>query len=650
MFRGTVRRRLNRRPYRLESADLDSLPPFDLRQWVMFKKTKRQRTFFEVEAGLHSSVRQRLKGTWAEGFQAKVLPVLLDAEEEFCALYSSETGRPNWSVARILGICVLQEMMGLDDQSALDSVAFDVRWQHALGLEPQEAYLSRRSLVEFRSRQVAHDPQMKALRRVFERVGDAAIADLKLSTKEQRLDSTLITSNIYTRGRVELFRKTLVAFVDWLSKQHPERLEKLSESTRKLHEQSKEGGWFGKVDKDKAKQLAAGLVVQLHEVVCTFREDKEIKDTEPYLLVARLISEHCEVERTEKPGEGEGDAGTTSEDPLKVVEVERVEKSGDTDGGSATTSEDPPKLVLLDKPKEPSSSLQSPYDPDAGCGYKGPGYQVQVTETCNNEKAEIITDFEVNPAGVSDRNKDVEILERLSEMGRQPEVLYEDGGYPSGQSIIDAAQKGTEVVAPMTGGSLPENTIGRESFSFDAATGLCTRCPAGHAPLRHDMRSTHHDHPAALHAFFDGEVCRGCALQPRCVARAPNNRKKGNFHLEVSAHLIARDRTLDAMKEDAWWERYKIRAGIEATMSELKRGHGMGKLRVRRMPRVLFAVGMKLTACNVKRWLRVVVAIAGLPDAVDPRVYEPNYACQAPWRLLARLWQRSRLSGCPIAA
>ena len=123
----------------------------------MFKPTKRQRTLFETEQRLGDSVRRRLKGTWAEGFQSKVLPMLLDAESEFAALYSDETGRPNWSAARMLGICVLQEMLALDDQSALDSLAFDVRWQHALGLEPEEAYLSRRSLVEFRSRLTSHD-------------------------------------------------------------------------------------------------------------------------------------------------------------------------------------------------------------------------------------------------------------------------------------------------------------------------------------------------------------------------------------------------------------------------------------------------------------------------------------------------------------
>jgi hypothetical protein len=546
-----------------------------LRSLGMFKRTNRQRTLFETGQRVSESVQRRLKGTWAEGFQSKVLSILLNSEEEYASLYSDETGRPNWSVARILGVCLLQEMLELDDQDALDSLSFDVRWQHALGLEPENAYLSRRSLVEFRSRLVAEDPEMKALRRLFERVGEAAIDELELSTKEQRVDSTLVTSKIFTRGRVELFRKTLVHFLDWVTWEHAERLDRLSRSTRQWYEETKEQGWFGKLDKDKAKQQAASLAEYLYEMVRTFSADDAVKDAEPYQLVARLFAEHCMVERMDG-----------------------------TEGGNSASEGGATKLVLREKPEVPSNSLQSPYDPDAGYGHKGPGYLVHVAETCRNTGVEILTDYDVVPGGQTDRGKDEGVIERLAEAGRQPEVLYEDGGYPTGQGLIDAAREGTEIVAPMTGGSLPENTIGRESFEFDAATGHCARCPAGHAPVRHAMRSTYRDKPPTLHAYFDGDICRRCDLRPRCIARSPNNGKKGSLHLEVGAHLIVRDRALANQREDAWWERYSIRSGIEATVSELKRAHGLGRLRVRRMPRVRLAVGLKVTACNVKRWLR----------------------------------------------
>ena len=252
------------------------------------------------------------------------------------------------------------------------------------------------------------DPEMKMLRKVFDKVGATAIEDLGISIKEQRVDSTLITYNIFTRGRIELFRKTLVHFLDWLSKEHPESLEHLSSSTRKWYEEIKEGGWFGKVDKDKVKQLTSALANRLYEVVRTFSQNKEINSTEPYELVERLFNEHCELKADDNDTKS-GDSGK----PLKVKVRKKAEHSG--------------------------SSLQSPYDPDAGCSYKGPEYLTHVTETCNNETTEIITDFEVTSAAETDRGKDASIIDRLADIGKQPKILYEDGGYPTGQGLIDAS-------------------------------------------------------------------------------------------------------------------------------------------------------------------------------------------------------------------
>jgi len=53
------------------------------------------------------------------------------------------------------------------------------------------------------------------------------------------------------------------------------------------------------------------------------------------------------------------------------------------------------------------------------------------------------------------------------------------------------------------------------------------------------------------------------------------------------------------------------RAGIEATNSELKRSHGIGKLRVRRAVKVCFAVACKVIACNIKRWAKAHAVLEG---------------------------------------
>ena len=102
-----------------------------------------------------------------------------------------------------------------------------------------------------------------------------------------------------------------------------------------------------------------------------------------------------------------------------------------------------------------------------------------------------------------------------------------------------------------------------------------------------------------------------------------------------------RDLALASQRDAAWWDRYKIRSGIEATMSELKRGHGLGKLRVRRAPRVLLAVGLKVTACNVKRWLRAVSMPERAAELARASACVANEACQALWRFLTRPCRRS---------
>ncbi len=110
----------------------------------------------------------------------------------------------------------------------------------------------------------------------------------------------------------------------------------------------------------------------------------------------------------------------------------------------------------------------------------------------------------------------------------------------------------------------------------------------------------------------------------RCPVRAPNHRPRGcgaqesvgDFRLEITPEIRLRDTMYSLQQTDEWRERYRIRSGIEATNSELKRSHGFGTLRVRRLAKVCFAVACKLIACNVKRWARAQIASEALLRAL----------------------------------
>ncbi len=559
----------------------------------MFKKTNPQQDLFGVASQLTASARERLESSWAEGFRKDVLPLLLASESDFEGLYG-KTGRPSFSVGRILGICMLQEMNKLVDQAALDSFSFDTRWQHALDVTSETAYLSRRSFVEFRRRLVEHDPDMVLIRRVFDRISNTAINNLGLSTEEQRLDSTLVSSNIRMAGLLDLFRKTTRHFIRSLTSL---QFAALPAEVAAWYNQCRDG-WFGLGPSERREKLSE-LLPHVRTLIEQFADDKHVSVTEPYQLLVRVFSEHCEISTD---GEHSSDSGGGV--ALKGKGKGKGKRKSNVEDAAGENGE-----IVLEHKK--GSILQSPHDPDAEHGHKGSGYSAHITETCNNKgSTEIITDYEVLGNAPSDVGKADGVVSRLQDAGHQPSILFADAGYPTPKTLVELEEEGTTLAAPVNRGSLKDDVMGRDSFQFDDA-GNVTQCPTGHQPIDHRIQNPNGD-KLQNHAYFDGDRCRACPMLERCPVRAPNHRAKGtpiretrgNFRLGLHPHLRARDARLAEQRTKQWKDRYKIRSGVEATMSELKRGHGMGKLRVRRLPRVHFAIACKVTACNIKRWLR----------------------------------------------
>lgn len=490
-------------------------------------------------------------------------------EDQYSILYGS-TGRPNFSVARLLGLCLLQEWNDLSDQEALDTFSFDIRWRYALDTSDDEDYLSRRSLVEFCRRLAAHDPDMKLIRNLFDTIRDSAIKKLGLSASNQRLDSTHVMSNIQARGRLAIFSDTIRIFLKSLD---TDLFSRVPEQIKKWYS-SEPDGWFG-LGPAEQKVKVEELAQYLYDLIHIFHDCNH----EPYLLLKRVFSEQCESNAS-------------------GVNVKKK-----TDG----------------------PCLQSPYDPDASFGHKGAGYSVHITETCNNDKdTELITDYEVHGAARSDIAKTLDVIERLDIAGLKPETLFADGGYPSVPSALKIRQQGIEFMTPVNRSRMGDSGMGRYSFTF-SSEGLVKHCPMGHSPIDYRTLSRNNTTDRSFFAIFDGNICRACTILDKCPVRAPNHRNRGckprdtagDFRLDISQELRLRDEMYAIQKTREWRDRYRIRAGIEATISELKRAHGMTKLRLRRIAKVCFVVACKVTACNIKRWAKVHTVKGPVPAAIS---------------------------------
>jgi hypothetical protein len=542
----------------------------------MYKDTDRQAPLFGVKNSLGELARRRLECSWAERFVVTVYPVLLEVESLFAHLYGS-TGRPNWSVARVLGVCLIQEMLALSDQAALDALTFDARWRYALGFEEgEDSYLSRQALIEFRSRLARNDPEGELLKEVFYRLTATANGDLGLSTSKQRVDSTLIRSNIRQQSRYDLLVTTLKQAIQLLHRQHGQSYEQLSASLQEWYEDKEKRGWFG----DKGSRLPMARIGEwLFEVVERFGNDEELGSLEAIQLVKRVFEENFLVDP----------------DPDPDPEAEPVPEE----------DQEEPKTIVLRKHSVKVShdtTLQSPFDPDAGKGHKGSGYMVQITETCGNDSTELITSYDILAGNVPDQNQSQVRLKELEERGMKPEVFFADAGYLTALSLEFAYGMSVYLYGPMYK-SKPETDHLRVDFEYNE-DGTIRLCPEGHKPLTHTTRTYEASKDRFPTALFDPEICKNC--EKSC----PVYLRKRSATLILVHRLLLRDQRISEQEDRDWWLKYKIRSGVEGTVSEVKRAHGLGQLRVRKRPGVVIAVSFKMMACNAKRWVKATAKAA----------------------------------------
>ena len=128
--------------------------------------------------------------------------------------------------------------------------------------------------------------------------------------------------------------------------------------------------------------------------------------------------------------------------------------------------------------------------------------------------------------------------------------------------------------------------------------------------------------PERVEMHLARAVCESCKLRSRCPVRWRRRPELGGEWSPSGAYVLSADlarvnigRRRRAESDGQWRRRYGLRAGIEGTNSELKRRHGLGRLRVRGGERVRLAVYLKALACNVKRMVRPAALATAPPTA-----------------------------------
>jgi hypothetical protein len=308
---------------------------------------------------------------------------------------------------------------------------------------------------------------------------------------------------------------------------------------------------FGDVKKDaESRRLLREQVARdMHDLIERFADDEKHNARSTFTMLVRVFNEQCEVI---------GDA----------IEI-RKHPGGDV--------------------------IQNTSEPDATRdGKKGPGYQVQLAETCDDENdVQLITAAIPQTAAEQDAGAIEPVFDALERNRLTPEAMLADTAYGSDDNVQACEDKGVELVSP-TPGKKPDDAyaINSDDFVVDETTGEVERCPCGEQPLQSSRDETKGETIVVMVA----PKCDACAHRDACPVR---RRKDGDYEFCFTDKQRRLDSRRREEQTEVFRERYRKRSGIEATNSLLKRVTGLGRLRVRGRPGVFHSILLKVAGWNL---------------------------------------------------
>lgn len=518
--------------------------------------TKDHKTFdmFDPFPEFGSKRKQLLKQSWAELFRDEILPEL--PVHLLAKHFNEVSGRPTKELYAMLGFMVLQQMFDLTDEEAVNQFAFNRQWHYALnitGHSDEETYVCPKTLWNTRHILTEHGHYASLFEAITVRLAKVFEVDPRL----QRLDSVHIFSNMAHLGRIGLFVQTIKKFLVNLKRHHRDLATALDQELIDRYMPQKGQSVFAMVKPSQVAQTLDTVGHDLFALVSCFRGNNAVTTMASYQLLVRLFKEQY-----------------------------AVEKNVETDQETIT--------VKLSK-DVPSNSLQNPSDPDAGYdGHKGRGYQVQVAETCSydskNKPLSLITHVTVEAAHENDANALLPVIKATTTLGLAPKELLADTLYGGDDNLQKAQQEGVELIAPACSGT-PVKGVALADFTFSEKGGKVLCCPEGHVPSKSKHKKDRYS------ATFETENCKDCPLLGDCQVK-PGKRAYYLRYTDKEARLAKR-RAYE--KTSVFRDRYRLRAGVEATMSEYDRRTGVKHLRVRGLKAVCFAATIKAAGLNILR-------------------------------------------------
>lgn len=523
----------------------------------MFKENQKHRqiSIYGMVHQFKPGMLKRLDKSWAPIFR-KLIFEKID-ERRYAVLYSSIESRPNFPVNIWVGLEILKAMFDYTDEELLDQFDFNLLTARALGQDNLgDITLSERTIYYNRQRLLDYESQTgrNLLEEEFKTITDEALAKLKLNTKIQRMDSSMIGSCLKQMSRLELIAKVLQNFYRDLPEAEQLRWKEplagyIEEEADHLAFQLK------RAEVEEHLKILGGLLFKLHEI---YAGDAQISALQSYQHVSRLLMEQYNIK----------------------IDLE--------------------KTSLEAKPaKEISSgSLQNPADDTATFRNKnGENYHgaiLNIAETCHPDNpVQLLTDISLHTNNTPDETILVERIPDLKERTGLDQLIT-DGGY-SGEKAESACQQESVTLVPteVKGRKLAEDEIALAQFKIEANHLIA--CPAGQSPLNQTYKPEKEHH--IVH--FAAAICSACSQRENCLARSG----KRFFSLIYNDRQLLLSRRREQLGEESYRILCNLRPAVEGTISQFKRKTRNGKLRIRLNNRIRNATILMAIGINFSRLL-----------------------------------------------
>ena len=140
---------------------------------------------------------------------------------------------------------------------------------------------------------------------------------------------------------------------------------------------------------------------------------------------------------------------------------------------------------------------------------------------------------------------------------------------------------------------------------------IINSCPNNQSPITQKLS----EKTGKLIVHLNPDVCISCSKRDQCPVKI--GKKVSTYTVNEEAYIGA-TRHQQYMSDEKYRKECAIRAGVEATVSELTKAHGVRKSRHRKHSRTILQLIFAVIACNVKRFIRHRQKYGYLETAVQP--------------------------------